>query len=156
MTETTRLNPATLAAIDVHVHLESVAESGTDNAAREYFGDSGAPRDQKGLAAYYRSRKMACVVFSVDERLSRRKHPSNESVLQFAADNPDVAIAFVSVDPTRGPEAVRCTRPHSSSMPTTASRTRSTRCSPRRGCRCSFTQATAASAPASRAATVSG
>jgi predicted TIM-barrel fold metal-dependent hydrolase len=107
MTETTRLNPATLAAIDVHVHLESVAESGTDNAAREYFGDSGAPRDQKGLAAYYRSRKMACVVFSVDERLSRRKHPSNESVLQFAADNPDVAIAFVSVDPTRGPEAVR-------------------------------------------------
>jgi len=107
MTETTRLNPATLTAIDVHVHLESVAESGTDSAAREYFGDSGAPRDQEGLAAYYRSRKMACVVFSVDERLSRREHPSNEAVLQFAADNPDVAIAFVSVDPTRGPEAVR-------------------------------------------------
>ena len=40
--------------------------SAADTAALKYFGDSGAARDQAGLAEYYRSRKMACV------RLQRR------------------------------------------------------------------------------------
>jgi predicted TIM-barrel fold metal-dependent hydrolase len=105
--EGSRPDPAKLEAIDVHVHLESAAESAADTAAREYFGESSAPRDPKGLADYYRSRRIACVVFTVDERLSGRRHLSNDAVLQFAADNPDIAMAFISVDPTRGPEAVR-------------------------------------------------
>ena len=46
-------------------------------------------------------------MFTVDERLSGRTQVSNDDVLQFAADNPDIALPFVSVDPTRGPEAVR-------------------------------------------------
>ena len=31
----------------------------------------------------------------------------NDAVADFAAANPDIAIAFASIDPTRGPEAVR-------------------------------------------------
>jgi predicted TIM-barrel fold metal-dependent hydrolase len=101
------IDPGRLTAIDVHVHLEVDEASDTDSAARKYFGDAGAPRDAKGLADYYRSRKMAFVVFTVDERLSGRRHVTNDDVVKFAIDNADVAIAFVSLDPTRGPEAVR-------------------------------------------------
>jgi len=102
-----RIDPTSLTAIDVHVHLEAEEKSSTDDAARGYFGDSGAPRDPEGLAEYYRSRRMAFVVFTVDERLSGRRHVTNEDVLAFAAEHSDVAMPFVSVDPTRGPEAVR-------------------------------------------------
>jgi predicted TIM-barrel fold metal-dependent hydrolase len=101
------LDPAALSAIDVHVHLESLEGSEADAAARKYFGESGAPRDPAGLAAYYRSRRIGFVVFTVDERLSGRPQPSNDAVLQFAADNADIAMAFVSVDPTRGAGAVQ-------------------------------------------------
>ena len=159
----TDIDPAALSAIDVHVHLEAEESSDTDAAARDYFGDTGAPRDPDGLAEYYRSRRMAFVVFTVDERLSGRRHVTNDDVLRFAAKHADVAMAFISVDPTRGPEAVReaggcwrpgwcagssCIRRCSSSSPTTARRTRSTNCSPKRGCQCCSTRATAASAPA--------
>ena len=65
------------------------------------------PADPDGLAEYYRSRRMAFVVFTVDERLTGRRHVTNDDVLQFAAKHADVAMPFVSVDPTRGPEAVR-------------------------------------------------
>ena len=102
-----RLDPSALRAIDVHVHLELEEQSETDDAARQYFRESGAPRDPTGLADYYRSRKMAFVVFTVDERLSGRRHVTNDDVIRFAADNADIAIPFVSVDPTRGPEALR-------------------------------------------------
>jgi hypothetical protein len=101
------IDPAPLSAIDVHVHLEAVETSDTDAAARDYFGDSGAPRDPDGLAEYYRSRRMAFVVFTVDERLSGRRHVSNDDVLGFAATHADVAMPFISVDPTRGPDAIR-------------------------------------------------
>jgi hypothetical protein len=49
---------------------------------------------------------MACVVFTVDEKLTGRPQVSNDAVVQFAADHADVAIPFVSLDPTRGAEAV--------------------------------------------------
>ena len=107
MAQPIQLDVARLAAIDVHVHLESDSASVADTAARQYFGESGAPRDRQGFADYYRSRNMACVVFTVDEHLTGRKQPSNDEVVRFAADNPDVALAFASIDPTRGPEAVR-------------------------------------------------
>jgi len=107
LTAPARIDPTSLTAIDVHVHLEAEEKSSTDDAARGYFGDSGAPRDPEGLAEYYRSRRMAFVVFTVDERLSGRRHVTNEDVLAFAAEHSDVAMPFVSVDPTRGPEAVR-------------------------------------------------
>jgi uncharacterized protein len=58
------------------------------------------------VAAYYRERRMACVVFTVDERLSGRPAMPNDDVLAAAAAHADVLIPFVSVDPTRGPTAL--------------------------------------------------
>jgi uncharacterized protein len=102
------MNVSDLVAIDTHVHLECEdATNATDSAAMKYFGDSGAPRDRAGLVEYYRSRRIGCVVFTVDERLTGRSHFSNDEVAELAAANPDIVIAFASIDPTRGPEAVR-------------------------------------------------
>jgi uncharacterized protein len=96
-----------IAAIDVHVHIEhSGEESATDWAAKKYFGDSGVTHDRRALAEYYRSRKIACVVFTVDETLSGRPRVSNESVAEFAAENSDIALAFASINPNRGSEGV--------------------------------------------------
>jgi len=103
-----RIDATKLAAVDVHVHLEAIDESNaTDSAAKKYFGDSGASRERNALADYYRSRKMAFVIFAVDERLTGRPRVTNQEVLRFAAENADVAIPFASVDPHRGPEGVR-------------------------------------------------
>jgi predicted TIM-barrel fold metal-dependent hydrolase len=104
----TRPDPSALTAIDVHVHLEAPG-SGTaaETAAENYFGKSEAQRGADALVEYYRTRRMACVVFTVDERLTGRPHVSNDEVLQLGIDHPDVIIPFVSLDPTRGPSAVR-------------------------------------------------
>src|SRR4051812_36623745 len=109
MTESVRLDASRLKAIDTHVHLESESAAGTaaDAAAKKYFHAEGVARDPASIAAYYRERNMACVVFSVDERLTGRPPVPNDVVAQFAADNADVAIAFASIDPHRGDEGVR-------------------------------------------------
>lgn len=108
MTTTLKIDPAALTAIDVHVHLEAPkSDNAADAAAAKYFGDSGAARDGSALVEYYRSRRMACVLFTVDERLTGRPQMSNDTVLELAHANPDVVIPFVSLDPMRGPEAVR-------------------------------------------------
>jgi uncharacterized protein len=97
-----------LSAIDTHAHLEPEGSGqAADRAAKEYFGDSGVGRGQKEMAQYYRSRKIGCIVFSVDERLTGRPQVSNDDVAAFAAENADIMIAFASIDPTRGPEAAR-------------------------------------------------
>ncbi|MGH9740357.1 MAG: amidohydrolase family protein [Candidatus Acidiferrales bacterium] len=95
-----------LTAIDVHVHIEHEGEgTETDEAARKYFGE-GAPRGRQGMADYYRSRNIGCVVFTVAERLSGRPQVSNDTVIEFAAQNSDIMMAFASVDPTLGPAAI--------------------------------------------------
>src|SRR5947207_7050213 len=100
------MNPSELIAIDTHVHIESDASGNPSHeAARKYFGDAvhiGMPE----LAEYYRSRKIGCVVFSVDERLTGRGQVPNTDVAAFAAENSDIMIAFASLDPTRGAAAV--------------------------------------------------
>jgi uncharacterized protein len=94
-------------AVDVHVHIEHGGqETAADRAAKNYFGDSGASQDRRALADYYRSRKIACVVFPVDETLSGRPQVSNDSVAEFAAENSDIAIAFASINPHRGRQGV--------------------------------------------------
>ena len=104
---TTTLDPSALTAIDVHVHLEHQGEAtAADAAARQYFG-AGAQADWNVLADYYRSRKIGCVVFTVDEKLTGRPQVSNDAVAEFAAGNSDIAIAFASLDPNRGADAVR-------------------------------------------------
>ena len=96
-----------LAAIDTHVHIEpDAAGNEADTAARQYFGETGAPRGRQELAEYYRSRNIGCVVFSVDERLTGRPQVPNDEVLALAAEHSDIVIGFVSVDPMRGFEAV--------------------------------------------------
>ena len=102
------MNTDLLVAIDVHVHLEHTGPlTPSDVQAQQYFGASTAARDWNVLADYYRSRKMECVVFPVDEKLTGRPRVPNEEVAEFAKRNADIAIAFASIDPTRGAEGVR-------------------------------------------------
>jgi hypothetical protein len=96
-----------LTAIDTHVHIEP-EQSGNPagEAARKYFGNVGVDYSRQGLADYYRSRKIGCVVFSVDEQLTGRPQVPNDEVAAFAAQNSDIMIAFASVNPMRGNAAV--------------------------------------------------
>jgi hypothetical protein len=88
MTEMLKIDPSTLTAIDVHVHLEHTGETtDADEKAKAYF-KGGADRRPEALAAYYRSRKMAFVIFTVDETLSGRPALSSDEVLAFAAKHP--------------------------------------------------------------------
>ena len=103
-------------AIDVHTHAE-VARDGHDpmppelrEAARRYFRGEVATPTADDVAAYYREREMACVVFTVDyESRSGRPPVSNEEIAEAAAANSDVLIPFASVDPARSdaPERAR-------------------------------------------------
>ena len=102
-----RIAISQLTAFDVHVHLEHQGVlTETDMVAAKYFKAGGAPRDWPSQAEYYRSRKIGCVVFTVDETLTGRPHATNEQIAQFAADNADIAIAFCSINPHRGKDGV--------------------------------------------------
>jgi predicted TIM-barrel fold metal-dependent hydrolase len=101
------IDVAALTAIDVHVHLEHTGDATeADKKAAAYF-KSNAPRDPAAQAEYYRSRRMAFVVFTVDETLSGMPRLTNNQVVEFAAANADIAIPFASINPTRGVDAVR-------------------------------------------------
>jgi uncharacterized protein len=100
------MNIQDLIAIDTHVHIESEDQGAAGEAARKYFGNAGVGYSRRELAEYYRLRKIGCVVFSVDERLTGRPQVPNDEVAAFAAENSDIMIAFASVDPMRGPGAV--------------------------------------------------
>jgi uncharacterized protein len=99
-------------AIDVHVHTE-LSRAGDDpmppqlrEAARSYFRSDQALPTVDDVAAYYRDRRMAAVVFTVDwEARSGIPPIPNEEIAEAAAANADVLIAFASVDPGR-PDAV--------------------------------------------------
>jgi predicted TIM-barrel fold metal-dependent hydrolase len=95
-----------LVAIDTHVHIESqLTDNAADRAAKRYFGAGRTPTLAE-LVDYYRSRKIGCVVFSVDEGLTGRPQVPNDDVLALAVANPDILIPFASVNPMRGTEAV--------------------------------------------------
>src|SRR5215216_7646258 len=96
-----------LKAIDVHVHLEHPGDSAAQDAAKQYFKDGGVPREAAALADYYRSREMACVVFTVDETLSGMPRLTNDQVVEMAQRHTDVMIPFASLNPHRGDDAVR-------------------------------------------------
>jgi uncharacterized protein len=95
-------------AIDVHTHAE-VSIAGHDpmprelrDASKRYFRGEGSQPTAEDVAAYYRERDMACVLFTVDyESQSGRRPVSNEEIVEVAAANPDVVIPFASVDPAR-------------------------------------------------------
>ena len=103
-----------MVAIDVHTHAE-VSDDGHFSlpdelmeASEKYFGatDNRDPT-LDALAAYYRERSMAAVVFTVDAELALGHPPvPNREVLAGAARNPDVLIPFISIDPNRGKSGV--------------------------------------------------
>jgi predicted TIM-barrel fold metal-dependent hydrolase len=104
------LNLAEIDAIDVHVHAWAPGASEEDPMlvqATKYFGDVQPPKTLDDMAAYYRERRMACVVFTVDGKNQTKAHVTNDEVLAFAERNDDIVIPFVSVDPTRGTAGVR-------------------------------------------------
>jgi uncharacterized protein len=113
-----RIDPNAIVALDMHVHIEADGHGhfSLDQALMEasaaYFkaGTVRAPTlDQ--VAAYYRERRMAAVVFTVDAGTARGHAPlSSAEIAQGAAAHADVLIPFGSVDPHRGTDAVEQAR----------------------------------------------
>jgi predicted TIM-barrel fold metal-dependent hydrolase len=104
-----------LVAIDVHAHAERSAHAPEDEisveyqaAAKKYFGGDPPRPNTQEVADYYRERKMAAVVFTVDDEagIGRERVP-NEEVAEVAARNPDVLIPFASIDPHKGKLGIR-------------------------------------------------
>ncbi len=115
----TALDLGALTAIDVHTHAE-ISDAGHCSlpdaflgASAKYFGTAEGDRAPTidEVAAYYRQRRMAAVIFTVDSE-SFTGHPPipNEEVAASAARHPDVLIPFASVDPARGTAAVAAAR----------------------------------------------
>jgi uncharacterized protein len=106
-----------VSAIDFHTHVE-VGLDGHDPmppelraAADRYFRGNVDRPNANDVAAYYRERGMACVVFTVDyETRSGRPPVANEEVAEVAAANPEVMIPFASVDPRRTDAVERAQR----------------------------------------------
>lgn len=104
-----------LTAIDVHTHAEvstrgaaSLADDLHD-ASSAYFKVAGKRKPTlPEMAAYYRERRMAAVVFTVDAEHATGTAPvPNDEVAEAAVANADVLIPFASIDPFRGRAGVR-------------------------------------------------
>jgi uncharacterized protein len=114
----TTLNVEELVAIDVHTHAEvsSKGKSSLDDdlhdASSAYFKVEGKRKPTiEETAAYYRERKMAAVIFTVDAESATGTEPvPNEEVAEAAAANSDVLIPFASIDPFRGKAGVKQAR----------------------------------------------
>ncbi|HVV92197.1 MAG TPA: amidohydrolase family protein [Hyphomicrobiales bacterium] len=102
-----------ITAIDVHTHAESASRT-PDAATLEfqqymakYFKESARPTVPE-VAAYYRERKMAAVIFTVDSEFEMGlPRISNEEIAEQAHENNDVLIPFASIDPHKGKRGVR-------------------------------------------------
>ena len=109
------IDVSSLVALDVHVHAERNRGEEQDPvtgeilaAAAEYFGGHPPQPTAEEVAAYYRERNMAAVLFTVDDEAGLgRRRLGNDEVLAAAEANPDVLIPFGSVDPHKGKLGVR-------------------------------------------------
>jgi predicted TIM-barrel fold metal-dependent hydrolase len=107
-----------LVAIDVHTHAEISAQGHPSlpdelsKASSAYFKVEGNRRPTiEETAKYFRERKMAAVVFTVDAETATGQPPvSNEEVAESCAANADVLIPFASLDPWKGKAATRQAR----------------------------------------------
>ncbi|WP_019180922.1 4-hydroxyphenyl-beta-ketoacyl-CoA hydrolase [Microbacterium yannicii] len=108
----TRYEPAidldAIEAIDVHVHIEVDGHGHASlppdlvEAASKYFSADGPRPDLDSIATYYRERRMAAVVFTVDAETQLGHAPvSSAEIAEGAARNNDVLIPFGSVDPNK-------------------------------------------------------
>jgi uncharacterized protein len=103
-----------LIAIDVHTHAEISCRQPEDDYAndieeqkRKYF-KSGKPPTILETVEFYRQQKVGLVMFTVDTEfeIGRRRVP-NEEVMEAAAANSDMMMAFGSVDPHKGKMGLR-------------------------------------------------
>jgi len=107
-----------LVAIDIHTHAEEPCCGPRDDGYDEF--QAGMARYFKNpvshnhlptvqeTAAYYRERKIGCVIFPVDaERETGFRRYDNEEVARIAADNSDIMIPFASIDPAKGKAGAR-------------------------------------------------
>ncbi|GAA3458110.1 amidohydrolase family protein [Saccharothrix longispora] len=101
------MNIAELDAIDFHVHVEQDAHGHfaldrelLDASARYFKADQDRTPTVEAIAAHYRERRTAAVVFTVDATTALG-HPalSSEEIADAAAAHADVLIPFGSVDP---------------------------------------------------------
>src|SRR3982751_1142043 len=105
-------------AIDTHVHVETDGHGHYSldpellAASAAYFrsGEDRAPTIDR-IAAHYRERRLAAVVFTVDAHCATGQPAvSGHEILAQAARHADVLIPFASVDPGAGAEAVALLR----------------------------------------------
>jgi len=108
-----------LVAIDVHTHAEEPCCGPRDDGYDEFQAGMAKyfknPAGHKGMlptvqetAAYYRERKIGCVIFPVDaERETGFRRYENEEVAKIAAENSDIMIPFASIDPAKGKAGAR-------------------------------------------------
>jgi predicted TIM-barrel fold metal-dependent hydrolase len=103
-----------LTAIDVHVHVESDGHGHNSldgellDASAAYFhsGQDRTPTVER-LAAFYRERQMAAVIFTIDATTATGQPAlSSAEIADRAAEFSDVLIPFGSVDPLQPGEAV--------------------------------------------------
>jgi predicted TIM-barrel fold metal-dependent hydrolase len=109
------MNTDDLVAIDVHTHAE-VSRDGHSSLSPELLGASADYFKAHGhrqptideTAAYYRERRMAAVVFTVDaEHATGHPRIANEEIAEDCAKHPDTLIPFASIDPHKGRAGVR-------------------------------------------------
>ncbi|MEU6539684.1 amidohydrolase family protein [Streptomyces sp. NPDC047000] len=115
---TVRLNIDDLTAIDVHTHAQvsldghnSLPEEIEEASARYFKVKRQRYPNAAEMAEYYRQRKMAAVIFTVDaEANTGTPAVRNEEVAEVAAANSDVLIPFASIDPAKGRAGARQAR----------------------------------------------
>src|SRR3712207_9033511 len=109
------MDPATLDAIDVHVHVEqdahgcfSLDQELMDASAKSFRADQDRTPTVAAIAEHYRARRTAAVVFTVEAPAGTGHPPlSSEQIADAAAEHADILIPFGSVDPHAGRAAVR-------------------------------------------------
>lgn len=113
------MNIDDLIALDFHTHAEEPCCGPRDDGYDEFQKGMAAyfknPAGAKGMlpsvqetAAYYRERKIGCVIFPVDaERETGFRRYSNEEVAEISAENSDIMIPFASIDPAKGKVGAR-------------------------------------------------
>ena len=105
-----------LVAIDIHTHAGEPCGYHTDDGFDEFQAGMKKyfktwydhPPTIPETAAYYRERKIGCVIFPVDsERETGFRRYENEEVATLAAEFSDIMIPFASIDPAKGKTGAR-------------------------------------------------
>ena len=109
------IDPAKVAAIDVHVHAEVSCHDPEDPVMAEFFDAAStyfkADRKRPTIPetiAYYREKNIAFCLFTVDAECGMgAKRISNYEVAEIAAQHDDIVIPFASIDPHKGKYGAR-------------------------------------------------